>query len=110
MTRKPMPTKPAPACSNPHCPNLRPCPDHPIKDYKRTRPKTASRGYGGAWQRYRVIYLANNPVCSCGAMAKVVDHIQPVNQGGGFWDENNHQSMCKSCHNRKSAREMGQHV
>lgn len=35
----------------------------------------------------------------------VADHIKPVSQGGDFWDEDNLQGLCKSCHNKKSAKE-----
>ena len=32
----------------------------------------------------------------------VVDHIIPVNEGGSFWDERNHQVICIWQHNKKS--------
>ena len=43
----------------------------------------------------------------CRRPAVVVDHIKPFNQGGEFWDPGNHQAMCKSCHDRKTAKEPG---
>nr|WP_211224439.1 HNH endonuclease signature motif containing protein [Eremococcus coleocola] len=42
-------------------------------------------------------------------VATVVDHIVP-HKGNKklFWDSNNHQSLCESCHNRKTAsKDMG---
>jgi 5-methylcytosine-specific restriction protein A len=41
----------------------------------------------------------------CERLATVVDHIQPVRLGGEFWDRDNWQPMCASCHNAKSAKE-----
>lgn len=37
--------------------------------------------------------------------AMVTDHIIPVSQGGSFYDPENHQGLCHSCHNRKSGGE-----
>ncbi|MCK4787508.1 MAG: HNH endonuclease [Desulfobacteraceae bacterium] len=37
--------------------------------------------------------------------AKVVDHITPIKQGGNKYDSDNLQSLCISCHNRKSVEE-----
>lgn len=57
------------------------------------------------WKQLRKIFLAHNPVCvKCGWTATVVDHIRPVTQGGDFW-HGPFQAMCKSCHQRKSAKE-----
>ena len=78
------------------------------RDYERLRGSASSRGYTRRWQRYRLIYLRQNPLCrACRAegrttAATVVDHIKPVNQGGAFWDADNHQPMCEPCHNRKT--------
>ena len=54
----------------------------------------------------RKAWLAHSPVCvKCGHAANVVDHIQPVTQGGDFTNPDNLQSLCTPCHNRKSAKE-----
>lgn len=36
---------------------------------------------------------------------KVIDHIQPISQGGDPWDTKNLQGLCEICHNRKTAKE-----
>jgi 5-methylcytosine-specific restriction protein A len=69
------------------------------------------RGYGYRWQRERAAYLARNPLCvTCLAagltvLASVVDHHVP-HRGDMrlFWDVTNWQSLCKRCHDRKTAR------
>ena len=38
-----------------------------------------------------------------------VDHRVPVSQGGAVWDPSNLQTLCFSCHARKSAEEGGYH-
>ena len=59
----------------------------------------------------RKMYVAENPVCVIceerGFVSPVeeVDHIVPIRQGGAEYDWNNLQSLCKSCHARKSAKE-----
>ena len=64
-----------------------------------------------AWRKLRAIKLHQQPLCEeClrrGAMtpAQMVDHIRPINEGGAALDLRNLQSLCNSCHNRKSARE-----
>ena len=78
------------------------------------RQTAAERGYGSRWQKARVTYLRNNPLCAeCYKIdrltaATVVYHIKP-HQGNQelFWDHGNWQPLCESCHNRKTAREDG---
>lgn len=70
------------------------------------RGTSAQRGYGARWQRYRRTFLAAHPLCVfCLRMgrtepATVVDHIEP-HKGDEvlFWDTDNWQSLCASCHN-----------
>jgi 5-methylcytosine-specific restriction protein A len=68
--------------------------------------------YGTArWQKARATQLARKPCCEACAKqgrtnpATVADHITPVRLGGDFWDAANHQSLCRSCHQAKSASE-----
>lgn len=71
------------------------------------RAKTAERGYGGRWQRERLQYLSQHPLCvtcfaqGCITPATVVDHIKP-HKGDPvlMWDRNNWQALCKSHHDR----------
>ena len=82
------------------------------KDYDRTRESSSKRGYGSKWQKARKTYLDKNPICvRCHELgvitqADVVDHIIP-HKGNQklFWDKNNWQALCTSCHNRKTAKE-----
>ena len=80
-------------------------PDPRRKGRKRDRPQD-KRYWTSAWRKARLTFIKNNPVCNdCGRVAEVVDHIEPVRLGGDFWDSNNWQPLCTSCHNSKSGRE-----
>ena len=76
-----------------------------------TRP-AAKRGYNRRWQKARKSYLEAHPLCvQCAKQGKyvratVVDHIIP-HRGDQklFWDQNNWQSLCKSCHDKKTLTE-----
>ena len=63
------------------------------------------------WKRMRAEGLKIEPLCrKCKKKGKVKaatlrDHIIPVMKGGDFWDINNHQSLCDSCHASKSGKE-----
>jgi 5-methylcytosine-specific restriction endonuclease McrA len=62
--------------------------------------------YNRQWRKARAAYLQAHPLCvMCSARGKltaatVVDHITP-HRGDRrlFWDTNNIQSLCASCHN-----------
>jgi 5-methylcytosine-specific restriction endonuclease McrA len=66
------------------------------------------------WRKLRIEHFKINPLCViCNkqnrtTLAKVLDHITPVRLGGSIWDSNNHQGLCESCHNSKSALERKQ--
>ena len=63
------------------------------------------------WQAARAAQLARAPLCAMCAesghttAATVCDHKQPVRLGGDFWDSSNYQSLCRPCHQAKSASE-----
>ena len=63
------------------------------------------------WREVRAAYLREHPLCvACAARsvvvaARVVDHVQPIKDGGERFDATNLQSLCVPCHNRKTARE-----
>jgi len=76
------------------------------------RPSASSRGYDRTWKKVRKIKLAINPLCEeclkAGIVkqAEEVHHIKPV----ADYPElrlaiDNLQSLCKTCHNKKTAEE-----
>jgi 5-methylcytosine-specific restriction protein A len=78
-----------------------------------TRPSAAKRGYDRLWQKKRLAKLHEEPFCEgkrlrdgrrCWMPATDVDHVIPLSQGGDDSPENL-QSMCHSCHSRKTQRE-----
>jgi len=76
------------------------------------RGSSSDRGYGYKWQQARTGWLRKHPLCErcrpAVVIATVVDHIQP-HRGDKelFWDRDNWQSLCKGCHDRKTATEDG---
>lgn len=121
-----MPARPSSPCSQRACPKLtipgtRYCADHQDKDNERrkqydrmSRPEYHAWYSTGCWRRTRALYLSSHPLCvECIKRGRVtpsavVDHIEP-HKGDlvKFWDVNNLQSMCKRCHDRKTASEDG---
>jgi len=87
--------------------------------YKQQRVKTKQHGknrtpYNYRWKQVREDWLRANPLCvicmenGIITPAKEVDHI--VAHKGNyamFWDNGNLQSLCKSCHSTKTAKEDG---
>lgn len=65
------------------------------------------------WRKLRKMFLEKFPLCvACkknGSIVKatVVDHIKRYVKGDDFYDENNWQPLCESCHNKKSGSEGG---
>lgn len=63
------------------------------------------------WRKVRKLYVQQNPLCvHCEARGlttavQEVDHIKPLRLGGEKFDFENLQSLCKSCHARKSGKE-----
>jgi len=63
------------------------------------------------WRSVREQVLQSSPLCkNCEAIglltvAQMVDHIEPVRLGGEFWETDNLQPLCNSCHASKSAKE-----
>ena len=72
---------------------------------------SAARGYGHRWRCYREGYLRKHPLCVlCQQLgrvtaASVVDHRIP-HRGDEtlFWDEANHQALCRPCHDSAKAK------
>lgn len=77
-----------------------------VKPAGELRGSAAKRGYDRTWQRLRLAHLGRQPLCvRCAKPAKHVDHIQPIAKGGPRLDPANLQSLCHSCHSRKTATE-----
>jgi 5-methylcytosine-specific restriction protein A len=78
----------------------------------KNRPTSNERGYDRAWQRLRAWKLREEPLCRhCRKRGRItpatqVDHILPLRRGGTN-DTSNLQSLCHSCHSRKTAAENG---
>lgn len=90
-------------------------PDRP-KRFGCDRPprlNAAARGYCSAkWRRFRAAKLADDPVCQSGGCpepATDVDHIREVNGPNDplFFERANVQSLCHSCHSKKTRRSQG---
>jgi 5-methylcytosine-specific restriction protein A len=83
------------------------------QQYERERRVTANRRLyqTAAWRLLRKLQLEDYPRCSepgCDRMACVVDHRIPHRGNNSlFFDPANLRSMCKRCHDRKTAREDG---
>jgi 5-methylcytosine-specific restriction protein A len=115
-----MPRKPRKPCSYPDCPELteeRYCDKHKKEmdsDYNRNNRPFKHLYNTSRWKKLRTQFLQEHPLCvKCKSKcvikaAEVVDHIQP-HQGDEelFWDESNWQSLCKCCHDKKTAKEDG---
>lgn len=70
------------------------------------RPTAAQRGYNHEWRKARAAFLALHPSCACCfAPATVVDHIIPHRGDDAlFWNRQNWQALCESCHNGQKQR------
>ncbi len=111
-----MPLLPDHPCAHPGCPGLAPrgrkyCDAHSCAHPEEIR-SAAARGYDRRWQKARKAFLMEHPLCvECARQgrivaATVVDHIIPHRGNKAlFWDRNNWQSLCKSCHDRKTGSE-----
>jgi len=68
-----------------------------------------------AWRKLRKYWINENPLCvhclekgitkDATGRNGVVDHIKPINEGGGKLDIENLQTLCNKHHNIKSAKE-----
>lgn len=75
------------------------------RKYNAGQLSASARGYGSKWRKYRTWYIKQHPTCvTCGKPATDVDHIDGLGPNGPRgYDETNLQSMCRSCHARKTA-------
>lgn len=109
------PWKPKRPCrmSSSGCPNLQPCPTHPILGRWEGRGTAAERGYGWEHRQWRTEVLTAQPWCvdpdgvhrSERRPSVQADHVVSVASGGARYDVANGQGLCITCHNTKSGRE-----
>jgi 5-methylcytosine-specific restriction protein A len=81
------------------------------REHDRHRGSFRERGYDARWQKARVAFLRQHPLCvMCldadrTTPATVVDHVVPHRSDQRlFWDESNWQSLCKRHHDRDKQR------
>ena len=116
-----MPTRAPSACRRPGCPGLvrngvcsRCGPLRKMADvaHDERRGTAAERGYDARWVKLRLFHLQGAPLCRrCAAQGRVtaadlVDHIVPIADGGAVLDEENLQSLCRRCHDAKTAEDL----
>ena len=84
------------------------------RDVDARRGNTTQRGYGADWQRLRAEHLRLEPLCRFCAEkgrytpAQVVDHIRSIAEAPHLrLDPDNLRSLCKRCHDRRTATEQG---
>lgn len=109
-----MANKPNKYCIKFPCRNLAvPGSSYCIEHQPARAPKKAEPFYVSVrWRRFRDCYIGNHPLCEmCQAEGRgevpavIVDHIVELKDGGKPLDESNAQSLCRACHNRKTATE-----
>jgi len=118
MPKRPMKPCAYKGCSNLVPPNERYCKEHKNiadKEYNKTKrdTKTHKEVYNTRrWRKVRELALKRDGgLCQmCLAegrivKADVVDHIVEIKDGGAAYDLDNLQSLCHSCHNKKTAQE-----
>lgn len=100
--RMPSVTQARKICSQPHCPNLQPCPV-PGHTRKAWEGSTRSKRLPPGWDRIRRRILDRDPICKVcdAALSTICDHIEP---GDDHRDENL-QGICDGCHKVKTQRE-----
>lgn len=105
-------------CKKPGCPNLTRgvyCDEHKGvyvkgRDYRaENEGRIRNKLYDTArWKKLRTIQLRRSPLCEMCLQRGVikqgahVDHIKSSAAGGAFFDINNLQTLCHSCHSRKT--------
>lgn len=114
--RNKLPWKPRTYCKSPGCNQLVDtgyCEKHKqVKTDSQPSRNSTALGYNARWQRARLMYLREHPLCveclksNVVCAASVVDHIEP-HKGDMelFWDEDNWQSLCKRHHDKKTGKE-----
>ena len=88
----------------------RPYPGQPKPARRDTRATAAERGYDADWARLRRWYAGQYPICQwpgCTQPMQDVDHIIPIEHRPDLrLDATNLQSLCRSHHGVKTARDL----
>lgn len=78
------------------------------------RASASKRGYDHRWHKVSTFFLSLHPLCvmcekkGIVTAATCVDHIIPHRGDYNlFWDSENFQALCASCHSKKTASEDG---
>lgn len=84
----------------------------PRKPAQTGRAKSDATFYNSPiWRRVSAQHRAKHPMCAhCALSGKLTpatetDHVRPIRLGGASLDQANLQSLCTSCHAKKSAKE-----
>jgi 5-methylcytosine-specific restriction protein A len=102
-------------CLEPGCPNMaedylnRRCYLHSKEREGVIHDKDRKRIYNSRrWRYLRGKRLTINPICQgCGReLARDVDHVVSLEQGGRAYDLANTQALCSTCHGQKTSAEM----
>jgi 5-methylcytosine-specific restriction enzyme A len=95
-------------------PSYLPAPKERAKAYDRERGTQRERGYSRRWEKARLLFLAERPLCSACEQqgivtaATEVDHLIPHRGDQAmFWDVANWNPLCKPCHSRKTRSDGG---
>lgn len=101
-------------CREPLCPEFADirgrCAKHAKQYVQASKQRTKGRAIYNS-KRWAVlrrkVLLRDRYTCQhCGRFGNNVDHAVPVAQGGLEWDTDNLQALCRSCHSRKTAKEV----
>jgi hypothetical protein len=103
-----MPNRPKAFCNNSHCPNVadkgkRFC-NKCKKENAKEKESPHELGYDRQWATVSKMVRRNEPICRmCKTkLAKHVDHIVPLKEGGERLALSNLQPLCIECHNLKT--------
>lgn len=81
------------------------------KPFERLRQKNGVFYNSQAWRNLATAHKAANPLCvnhaTCKGIAKVTDHIIPINEGGERYAWDNLQSLCYKCNASKTGAQRG---
>ncbi len=111
---RPVPLAPKRPCAVSGCPNALPCEAHPLAAPQQHAGKTVDerRFYSSwRWTQASLRHRDHEPLCRQCAQNGIVkagvlvDHIVPIRHGCDPWNEENWQTLCGTCHNRKRQQE-----